>query len=98
MQLARSAAQTQLAITQLTLLYNELMVAPEGSELTSTDWKVNLQLEEAETLWAWDERTLAIRGLRWSANFAANDPSIDAAPILRLLGKFISEERVSGRS
>lgn len=93
--LARKATHTQLAISQLGQLSHVLKSARPGTELASPAWSARLQLEEAETLWAWDERTLAIHALRKTAIYAEQEPSVSVAPILCLLGKYIGAERVS---
>lgn len=94
--MAREASSTQLAIQQLAKLNGEITAAPESSPLASWDWKAGLKLEEAKTLWAWDEHNLAIRALKTFA--AEKHPQSlgggDMGPVLTLLGKFIGTERV----
>ena len=91
---ARDASSNQLSLTQLVKLNKEIRAAPAGSELASGDWRTTLQLEEAEALWAWDERTLAIKTLQNYLVDRNRAPGFDPAQVLCLLGKFTGAEKV----
>ncbi|KAI9024744.1 hypothetical protein DFJ74DRAFT_666004 [Hyaloraphidium curvatum] len=93
--LARKAGSTQLAVAQLATLHKELSSVPRHSKLAS-EWDLATHCEEAKALWAWDERSLAIRKLETLLGTALKNSigGNNVSPIRCLLGRYVGAERL----